>query len=214
MAAMPTVSSSSPAASTLAVNRARRGLRYFSTVTPRNPTMLQEFYPEMVCAMTSSMITRVLLYPLDTVSSRVSAQGGSFPGIGVAPPMYTGYWDCWIRSIRSEGGIMGLYSGVIDCIIIEAMAKPPGASRTELDADYIKLPNMMKLSLDRQIKQGYSETTVIGILVQGWKVPVFCMCLEHEAIYEIKSIGHFDLIMDNMQLCKLINICPVLLEAK
>ncbi|KAG0305015.1 hypothetical protein BGZ98_004679 [Dissophora globulifera] len=123
MAAMPTVSSSSPAASTLAVNRARRGLRYFSTVTPRNPTMLQEFYPEMVCAMTSSMITRVLLYPLDTVSSRVSAQGGSFPGIGVAPPMYTGYWDCWIRSIRSEGGIMGLYSGVIDCIIIEAMVR-------------------------------------------------------------------------------------------
>ncbi|KAG0305014.1 hypothetical protein BGZ98_004678, partial [Dissophora globulifera] len=98
--------------------------------------------------------------------------------------------------------------------LVNCEAKPPGASQMELDADYIKLPNMMKLSLDRQIKQGYSETTVIGILVQDWKVLIFCMCLEHEAIYEIKSSGHFDLIMDKMQLCKLINICPVLLEAK
>jgi hypothetical protein len=84
----------------------------------------------------------------------------------------------------------------------------------ELDADCIKLPNMMELSLDRQIKQGYSEAMVIGVLEQGWKVLVFYMCLEHEAIYEIKSIGHFDLIMDRMQLCKLINICPALLKAK
>ncbi|KAG0019071.1 hypothetical protein BGZ82_000266 [Podila clonocystis] len=110
------------------------------------------------------------------------------------------------------------YSVTIDCYdkmrgehyLVLCETKPPGASQM----DYIKLPNMMKLSLDRQIKQGYSEAMVIGILVQGWKVLVFYMCLEHEAIYEIKSIGHFDLIMDRMQLCKLINICPVLLEAK
>ncbi|KAI1315170.1 hypothetical protein EDD11_001227 [Mortierella claussenii] len=124
MAAMPTLSSNSPASTTVAVNRARRGLRYLSAVTPRNPTLLQEFYPEMVCAMTSSMITRVLLYPLDTVASRVSAQGGSFPGIGCTPVVYSGFWDCWIRSIRSEGGgLSGLYSGVMDCIIIEAMVR-------------------------------------------------------------------------------------------
>ncbi|KAG0343542.1 hypothetical protein BG005_002330, partial [Podila minutissima] len=114
------------------------------------------------------------------------------------------------------------YSVTIDCYdkmrgehyLVLCETKPPGASQMELDADYIKLPNMMKLSLDRQIKQGYSEAMVIGILVQGWKVQVFYLCLEHEAIYEIKSIGHFDLIMDRMQLCKLINICPILLEAK
>jgi hypothetical protein len=98
--------------------------------------------------------------------------------------------------------------------LIVCETKPPGASQLELDADYIKPPNMMKLSLDRQIKQGYSESMVIGILVQGWKVLVFYMCLEHEAIYEIKPMGHFDLIVDRMQLCKLINICPILLEAK
>ncbi|KAF9081075.1 hypothetical protein BGX23_001337 [Mortierella sp. AD031] len=124
MAAMPSVSSSSPTTTTLAVNRARRGLRYLSTVSPTNPTLLQEFYPEMVCAMTSSMITRVLLYPLDTVACRVSAQGGSFPGIGVAPTPYSGFWDCWTRSLRPEGGgLWGLYSGVVDCIIVEAMVR-------------------------------------------------------------------------------------------
>ncbi|KAF9411840.1 hypothetical protein BGZ76_005287, partial [Entomortierella beljakovae] len=93
-------------------------------------------------------------------------------------------------------------------------AKPPFASQGEFDADYIKLSNMMKLSLDRQIRQGYSDGMVVGILVQGWKVLVFYICLEHEAVYEIKPIGHFDLIMDRMQLCKLINICLILLEAK
>ncbi|KAG0273856.1 hypothetical protein BGZ95_010338 [Linnemannia exigua] len=124
MAAMPSVSSSSPTTTTLAVNRARRGLRYLSTVSPRNPTLLQEFYPEMVCAMTSSMITRVLLYPLDTVASRVSAQGGSFPGIGMAPTLYSGFWDCWTKSLRPEGGgLWGLYSGVVDCIVVEAMVR-------------------------------------------------------------------------------------------
>ncbi|KAF9208485.1 hypothetical protein BGZ49_008670 [Haplosporangium sp. Z 27] len=124
MAAMPTASANSPTTTTTAVNRARRGLRYLSAVTPRNPTLLQEFYPEMVCAMTSSMVTRVLLYPLDTVASRVSAQGGSFPGIGFAPTPYSGFWDCWVRSIRPEGGgLLGLYSGVVDCIIIEAMVR-------------------------------------------------------------------------------------------
>ncbi|GJJ78647.1 hypothetical protein EMPS_11006 [Entomortierella parvispora] len=124
MAAMPNVSSNSPTTTTLAVNRARKFLRYLSTVATRSPTLLQEFYPEMVCAMTSSMLTRVLLYPLDTVASRVSAQGGSFPGIGVSPTPYKGFWDCWIQSLRPHGGgILGLYSGVIDCIIVEAMVR-------------------------------------------------------------------------------------------
>jgi len=124
MAAMPTLSPSSPPSTTSAVNRARKGLRYLSITTPRNPTFLQEFYPEMVCAMTSSMVTRVLLYPFDTIASRVSAQGASFPWIGHAPTPYNGFWDCWIQSIRpSGGGIMGLYSGLVDCIIIEAMMR-------------------------------------------------------------------------------------------
>ncbi|KAF9576581.1 hypothetical protein EC968_006928 [Mortierella alpina] len=124
MAAMPTVSSSSPSSTTFAVNQARKGLQYFSSTTPRSPTLLQEFYPEMVCAMTSSMITRVLLYPLDTVASRVTAQGAIFPGIGAAPTPYSGFWDCWIKSIRPEGGgLLGLYSGVLDCIIVEAMVR-------------------------------------------------------------------------------------------
>lgn len=124
MAAMPNVSPNSSTTTSQAVSRARKGLHYLSTVTPRTPTLLQEFYPEMVCAMTSSMLTRVLLYPLDTVASRVSAQGGLFPGIGVAPTPYKGFWDCWIQSIRPQGGgLLGLYSGVVDCIIIEAMVR-------------------------------------------------------------------------------------------
>ena len=58
------------------------------------------------------------------------------------------------------------------CLVL-CEAKTPDASQTELDADNIKLPNMMKLSLDGQIRQGHSEPAVIDILVQGWKVLVF-----------------------------------------
>ncbi|KAF9161754.1 hypothetical protein DFQ26_004192 [Actinomortierella ambigua] len=84
----------------------------------------------------------------------------------------------------------------------------------ELDADHIELPNMMQLSVDRQIQQGDSEAMVLGILVQSWMALLYYICLEHEAICEIRSIGQFDPIVERMQLCKLLKKCPILLEAK
>ncbi|KAF9895583.1 hypothetical protein BX616_009354, partial [Lobosporangium transversale] len=38
-----------------------------------------------------------------------------------------------------------------------AEVKPPSASQNELDDDFIKLPNLMKLALDHQIRQGYGD---------------------------------------------------------
>ncbi|KAF8938220.1 hypothetical protein BGZ58_001340 [Dissophora ornata] len=64
------------------------------------------------------------------------------------------------------------YSVTIDFLVV-CEAKSPGASQKELDAGYIMLPNMVKLSLDRQIIQDYSKATVFGFHVPGWKVPVF-----------------------------------------
>jgi hypothetical protein len=70
----------------------------------------------------------------------------------------------------------------------------------------------MKLALDHQITQGYGGT-VVGILVQGWKVLAFNMVLEHEAVYELRNIGKFHLVADHTQIGQL-TICPVLIEAK
>ncbi|KAF9095462.1 hypothetical protein BGX27_001282 [Mortierella sp. AM989] len=98
--------------------------------------------------------------------------------------------------------------------VVICEAKTPNASDRELDQDYVKLANMMKLSLDKQIEQGYDDGTVVGFLIQGWKVHVWYLSLDHEAVYLLKTIGEFEVIADRMQLCKLLTICPVLREAK
>ncbi|KAF9971494.1 hypothetical protein BGZ73_005552 [Actinomortierella ambigua] len=123
MAAMPPVSASTPASATMTIHRARLSLRYLTAVTTRQPSLLQEFYPEMAAAMASSMLTRVLLYPLDTMASRMLMQGAVFPGMGyVSPPKYTGLLDCFQVSVRQDG-LLSLYSGVLDCLVIEAIIR-------------------------------------------------------------------------------------------
>ncbi|KAF9897252.1 hypothetical protein BX616_005920, partial [Lobosporangium transversale] len=98
--------------------------------------------------------------------------------------------------------------------LVIAEIKPPSASQAELDDDYIKLSNLMKSALDWQLGQGYDDGAVVGILVQGWRVSVFYIVLEHEAIYELRNIGQFSLVADHTQLAQLLSICPVLLKAK
>ncbi|KAF9937058.1 hypothetical protein BGZ65_001847 [Modicella reniformis] len=98
--------------------------------------------------------------------------------------------------------------------LVIAEVKPPTASHQELDDDFIKLPNLMKLALDHQITQGYGGGTVVGILVQGWKVLAFSMALEREAVYELRNIGQFHLVADHTQMGELLTMCPVLIEAK
>ncbi|KAF9433530.1 hypothetical protein BGZ76_009320 [Entomortierella beljakovae] len=98
--------------------------------------------------------------------------------------------------------------------LVIAEVKPPTASQKELDDDYIKLPNLMKAALDQQIAQGYGDGTVVGILIQGWRVLVFYMVLEHEAIYELRNVGQFQMVASHTQLAQLLSICPVLEAAK
>ncbi|KAF9432553.1 hypothetical protein BGZ76_010640 [Entomortierella beljakovae] len=98
--------------------------------------------------------------------------------------------------------------------LVIAEVKSPSASQDELDDDHIKLSNLMKSALDWQISQGYGDGTVVGILVQGWKVFVCHIVLEHEAIYELRNIGQFMLIADHTQMAQLLSICPVLVQAK
>ncbi|KAG0371572.1 hypothetical protein BGX24_001486 [Mortierella sp. AD032] len=98
-----------------------------------------------------------------------------------------------LNFIFTRDAILKLTKRAIHMEFPTALYKPVRCPQflEELDTDYIKFPSMRKLSLGRQIKQGYSEAMVIGILVQGWKVQVFYMCPEHGAIYVIKSIGQF-----------------------
>ncbi|KAF9996315.1 hypothetical protein BGZ80_009649, partial [Entomortierella chlamydospora] len=86
---------------------------------------------------------------------------------------------------------------------------PPSATKFELEQDYIKSPNLMKLSLDKQIEQFYGDGTVIGILIQCWAVQVWYLTLDHEAVYELKPIGNFEVIANHLQLGNLLTICSM-----
>ncbi|KAF9411281.1 hypothetical protein BGZ76_005370, partial [Entomortierella beljakovae] len=98
---------------------------------------------------------------------------GQFPNVKLRVSM-----DCYRKSLGENN-------------LVVAEVKSPSASQHELDDDYIKLPNLMKLALDHQIAQRYEDGTVVGLLVQGWKVLAFYLVLEHEAVYDLRTIGQF-----------------------
>jgi hypothetical protein len=61
--------------------------------------------------------------------------------------------------------------------------------------------------------QGYDDRKVVGVLVQGWKVLIFYMVLEHVAVYELRSIGQFQFISDHTQMAQVPSISPILRKA-
>ncbi|ORZ22141.1 mitochondrial carrier domain-containing protein [Absidia repens] len=73
------------------------------------PSMLQSYYPEIVCGMSSSMITRALSYPMDTVIFKLMIQDTNI----LSSPdqhVYTGFFDCCCK-IYAEGGWRGFFPG-------------------------------------------------------------------------------------------------------
>ncbi|KAH8549502.1 mitochondrial carrier domain-containing protein [Umbelopsis sp. PMI_123] len=72
-------------------------------------TTLYSFYPEVVCGITSSMITRALVYPAETVVFRLMLQGS---GVLKNDTSYTGFWNCVTTLIQEEGWWSGLYQGI------------------------------------------------------------------------------------------------------
>lgn len=72
-------------------------------------TTLYSFYPEVVCGITSSMVTRAIVYPAETIIFRLMLQGS---GVLKNDTTYTGFWNCLTTIIREEGWWYGLYQGI------------------------------------------------------------------------------------------------------
>jgi hypothetical protein len=72
-------------------------------------TTLYSFYPEVVCGITSSIVTRAIVYPAETVVFRLMLQGS---GVLKNDTNYTGFWNCLTTVIREEGWWSGLYQGI------------------------------------------------------------------------------------------------------
>ncbi|CAO3688464.1 unnamed protein product [Umbelopsis ramanniana] len=80
-----------------------------SSKSTADETTLYSFYPEVVCGITSSMLTRALVYPAETVVFRLMLQGS---GVLKNDTNYTGFWNCVTVIIREEGVWTGLYQGM------------------------------------------------------------------------------------------------------
>jgi hypothetical protein len=79
-----------------------------SSKKKRDSTVLHTFYPEIACGVISSIITRALSYPVDTIIFKLMLQGS---GVLRVDTNYNGFFDCVKRTWRDEGGWKAFYPG-------------------------------------------------------------------------------------------------------
>jgi hypothetical protein len=77
--------------------------------TDMDLSLLQSYYPEIVCGMSSSMLTRALSYPMDTVIFKLMIQDTGVLST-VDQHTYTGFFDCCFK-IYAQGGWRGFFPG-------------------------------------------------------------------------------------------------------
>lgn len=86
----------------------RSSRRYSERHKDMNVGMLHTFYPEIACSVVSSIITRIISYPVDTVLFKLMMQDS---GVHKVNTNYTGFFDCVIRTWRDEGGWKAFFPG-------------------------------------------------------------------------------------------------------
>ena len=74
----------------------------------RDSTVLHTFYPEIACGVISSIITRALSYPIETVIYKLMVQD---TGVLTVNTNYTGFFDCVKKTFYEEGGWKAFYPG-------------------------------------------------------------------------------------------------------
>jgi hypothetical protein len=74
----------------------------------KDSTVLHTFYPEIACGVISSIITRAISYPIDTVIFKLMVQD---TGVLRVNTNYNGFFDCIRRTYVEEGGWKAFYPG-------------------------------------------------------------------------------------------------------
>jgi hypothetical protein len=74
----------------------------------KDSTVLHTFYPEIACGVISSIITRAISYPIDSVIFKLMVQG---TGVLQVDTNYKGFFDCIKRTYTEEGGWKAFYPG-------------------------------------------------------------------------------------------------------
>jgi hypothetical protein len=79
-----------------------------TTKKRRDSTVLHTFYPEIACGIISSIITRAVSYPVDTVIYKLMVQDS---GILLENTRYNGFFNCIKQTWCNEGGWKAFYPG-------------------------------------------------------------------------------------------------------
>lgn len=74
----------------------------------RESTVLHTFYPEIACGVISSIMTRALSYPVETVIYKLMVQD---TGVLTVNTHYKGFFDCVKTTWCEEGGWKAFYPG-------------------------------------------------------------------------------------------------------
>lgn len=89
-------------------NTSSASLASAHTKKKRESTVLHTFYPEIACGVISSIITRALSYPVETVIYKLMVQD---TGVLAVNTNYKGFLDCVKRTWYEEGGWKAFYPG-------------------------------------------------------------------------------------------------------
>lgn len=70
----------------------------------------------LICGGMAGIASVTFTYPLDIVRTRLSVQSASFAGLGKHEGKLPGMWQTMGTMYRNEGGVMGLYRGIIPTV--------------------------------------------------------------------------------------------------
>lgn len=70
----------------------------------------------LICGGLAGVTSVTFTYPLDIVRTRLSIQSASFAALGKHEGKLPGMWQTMINMYKNEGGVLGLYRGIIPTV--------------------------------------------------------------------------------------------------
>jgi len=70
----------------------------------------------LLCGGLAGITSVTFTYPLDIVRTRLSIQSAGFAALGKHEGKLPGMWQTMIKMYKTEGGIIGLYRGIIPTV--------------------------------------------------------------------------------------------------
>ncbi|KAL2410631.1 putative mitochondrial carrier [Exophiala dermatitidis] len=73
-------------------------------------------FRRLICGGLAGITSVTFTYPLDIVRTRLSIQSASFAALGKHEGKLPGMWQTMVSMYKNEGGILGLYRGIIPTV--------------------------------------------------------------------------------------------------